>query len=111
MKNASKGSITRGSGNVFQDLGFENSSEYKAKADLAFQVIRTIERRKLTQKKAADLIGATQPDISKLKKGNLTGFTMDRLFSFLLKLDRNIQIQVLKPRSKAKQGVLELVGA
>lgn len=103
--------ITRGSGNVFADLGFADAVEYKAKADLAMEVIQIIEKRKLTQKEAAALIGAKQPDISKLKSGNLSGFTIDRLFSFLLKLDRNIQIHVTKPRAKSKQGVLETVAA
>ena len=103
--------ITRGSGNVFEDLGFENAAELQAKADMAVQIIQAIEKRKLTQKEAAKLIGAVQPDISKLKSGQLKGFTLDRLFSFLLKLDRNIQIRVTKPRSKSKQGILETITA
>lgn len=103
--------ITKGSGNVFKDLGFENPSEYQAKADLALQIINIIADRKLTQKQAASLIGATQPDISKLKSGQLKGFTLDRLFSFLLRLDRSIEIRVTKPKSKSKQGILETVGA
>jgi len=101
--------ITRGSGNVFEDLGFENPSEHRTKADLALQIIRIVEDRKLTQGHAAKLVGATQPDISKLKGGQLKGFTLDRLFSFLLKLDMSIQIRVTKPRSKDKRGLLELV--
>jgi len=101
--------ITRGSGNVFEDLGFDNPEEYQAKADLALQIIRIIEDRALTQKEAATLIGATQPDISKLKSGQLKGFTLDRLFSFLLKLNRNIQIRVTKARGKS--GKLETVAA
>ena len=101
--------IVRGSGNVFKDLGFENPSEYQAKADLALRIISLVEDRKLTQEKAARLVGATQPDISKLKGGQLKGFTLDRLFSFLLKLDMRIEIRVTKPRSKQKRGLLELV--
>ncbi|MBK7362053.1 MAG: XRE family transcriptional regulator [Micavibrio sp.] len=106
-----KDKITRGSGNVFADLGFDNPSEHQAKADLAMQVIKIIEQRKLTQKEAASLIGAAQPDISKLKAGQLKGFTLDRLLSFLLHLDRNIEIRVSKPRGKEKRGVLETVAA
>lgn len=102
--------VTRGSGNVFKDLGFENPPEYKTKADLALRIIRIVEERNLTQEQAARLIGASQPDISKLKGGQLKGFTLDRLFSFLLKLDRSIEIRVTKPRSKKKRGLLELVG-
>ncbi len=101
--------IKRGSGNVFQDLGFDNPVEYQAKADLALQIIQIIEDRDLTQKEAATLIGAAQPDISKLKKGQLKGFTLDRLFSFLLHLDRNIQIRVTK--SRGKKATLETVAA
>lgn len=101
--------ITRGSGNVFEDLGFDNPEEYQAKAELALQIINIIEDRSLTQKEAATLIGATQPDISKLKSGQLKGFTLDRLFSFLLRLNRNIQIRVTK--AKGKSGKLETVAA
>lgn len=101
--------ITRGSGNVFEDLGFDNPEEYQAKAELALQIINIIEDRSLTQKEAATLIGATQPDISKLKSGQLKGFTLDRLFSFLLRLNRNIQIRVTKARGKS--GKLETVAA
>ena len=62
-----KEKIIRGSGNVFEDLGFDNPAEYQAKAELALQIIKIIEKRDLTQKEAATLIGAVQPDISKLK--------------------------------------------
>jgi predicted XRE-type DNA-binding protein len=93
--------ITRGSDNIFKDLGFENPEEYQAKADLALHIIKIIESRRLTQKEAAAVIGAAQPDLSKLKHGQLTGFTLDRLFSFLLRLNRNIEIRVTKARKKS----------
>lgn len=92
--------ITRGSGNVFKDLGLPHPEEYQAKADLALEIIKIIDQRGLTQKAAATLIGAAQPDISKLKKGQLNGFTIDRLCGFLLRLNRNIEIRVTKSRSK-----------
>ena len=101
--------ITRGSGNVFKDLGFDHPEEYQAKAELALHIITIIADRALTQKEAATRIGATQPDISKLKRGQLQGFTLDRLFSFLLRLNRNIQIRVTKARGKS--GKLEMVAA
>ena len=103
--------IRRGSGNVFEDLGFEQSAEHKAKADLALQVIQVVTNRNLTQQEAAKLIGARQADISNLKNGQLKGFTLERLISFLLKLDRSIQIRVSKPKKKSKQGILETVAA
>ena len=80
-----KRKIVKGSGNIFEDLGLENPSEHESKAILALQVIKIIEKRKLTQSQAAELIGAKQPDVSNLKNGNLKGFTIDRLLSFLLR--------------------------
>ena len=103
------GIFTRGSGNVFEDLGFDNPEKHQAKAELALHIIKIIEERAPTQKQAATLIGATQPDISKLKSGQLKGFTLDRLFSFLLRMNRNIQIRVTKATDKA--GKLETVAA
>lgn len=101
--------ITRGSGNVFRDLGFENPEEYQVKAELALHIVKIIEERRLTQKAAAVLVGTAQPDISKLKNGQLMGFTLDRLFSFLLRLNRNIEIRVTKARTKS--GKLATVAA
>ena len=94
---------------MFKDLGFDHPEEYQAKAELALQIITIIADRALTQREAATRIGATQPDISKLKRGQLKGFTLDRLFSFLLRLNRNIQIRVTKARGKS--GKLEMVTA
>ena len=101
--------ITKGSGNVFKDLGFDNPQEYQTKANLALEIIKIINQRDLTQKEAAILIHATQPDISKLNKGHLDGFTIDRLCSFLRHLNRNIEIRVTKSRSK--MGKMEIVAA
>ena len=72
-------------------------------------IIKIIDDRGLTQKEAAARIGAEQPDVSKLKNGQLKGFTLDRLFSFLLRLNRNIEIRVTKSRSKS--GKLATVAA
>ena len=83
---------------MFKDLGFDHPEEYQAKADLAVHIIKIIDDRGLTQKEAAALIGAEQPDVSTLKNGQLKGFTLDRLFSFLLRLNRNIEIRVTKAR-------------
>ncbi|MCP4268606.1 MAG: XRE family transcriptional regulator [Candidatus Brocadiaceae bacterium] len=66
-----------------KDLGFNDPEEYRAKAELALQISKIIEKRNLTQAEAAKLIGAAQPDISKLKNGQLGGVTIDRFLGFL----------------------------
>lgn len=101
--------ITRGSGNIFKDLGFKDPEECRARAELALQISKIIEKRGLTQAQAAKLIGAAQPDISKLKNGQLSGFTIDRLLDFLRHLDRSIEIHIKGKRGKKKVVSLEMV--
>jgi predicted XRE-type DNA-binding protein len=96
------------SGNVFADLGIENADEYLAKSELSAQILRIVERRRLTQAAAGELLGVTQPKVSALLNGRLDGFSTDRLFRFLTKLGCDIQIKVSKPHAR-KPGHVEVV--
>jgi predicted XRE-type DNA-binding protein len=82
------------SGNVFADLGVPNPEEALAKAELANKIFVLIKERKLTQKKAAELLGIVQPKVSMLLRGRLTGFSIERLMRFLLLLGQDIKISV-----------------
>ncbi len=93
--------VTKGSGNVFRDLGLSDADILQAKADLVHQISVLIERRGLTQTQAADVLGVTQPKISALLHGRLEGFSMDRLVRFLNALDQDVRISVC-PKSKAR---------
>ena len=97
MKHSMKS--TKSSGNVFADLGVENADLHLLKADLAITILKIIEEKKLTQQKASELLGVKQPEISKLKNGNYSRFRVERLFDFLNKLGRNIDIHIKKTRS------------
>lgn len=88
----------KGSGNVYKDLGFERPEEELAKSRLASMIYDIIEKRRLTQVEAAKILGIDQPKVSSLKNGRLGGFSYERLFSFLRKLDCDIEI-VVRERS------------
>ncbi len=60
-----------GSGNVFEDLGFDNPEEELAKAKIASAIYDIIEDRKLTQKEVGIILGINQPKVSVLKNGRL----------------------------------------
>ena len=93
--------ITRGSGNAFADLGFADAGERKTKALLAFQIAEIIQRRRLTQTVAAELLAVGQPKISALMNAKLEGFSLERLMGFLIALDRDVEIVIRKkPRSR-----------
>jgi predicted XRE-type DNA-binding protein len=98
---------TVSSGNVFADLGLPNPEEALAKAELANKIIELIRERRLTQVQAAKVLGVDQPKVSALLRGNLTGFSLERLMRFLLRLGQDIRITVqASPHPHAQARVL-----
>ncbi len=91
-----------GSGNVFADLGFPNAEEMLAKAELAQKISSIIMRRRLTQAQAANVLGVDQPKVSALRRGRLSGFSLERLLRFLILLGRDVEI-VVKNRPPASR--------
>jgi predicted XRE-type DNA-binding protein len=89
-----------GSGNVFEDLGHPRPAEALAKAELARKIAGLIAKRRLTQAAAAELLHIDQPKVSALVRGQLAGFSLDRLVRFLVLLGSDVEI-VVKPRTKA----------
>src|SRR5882724_8731908 len=73
----------QGSGNVFADLGLPNPDLALAKAELVQRIRAVIEERKLTQVKAAKVLGLDQPKVSALVRGRVAGYSIGRLFRFL----------------------------
>ncbi len=93
--------ITRGSGNVFADLGFLDAADRQLKVDLAMRVNALIARRRLTQTAAAERLGVSQPKVSALAHYKLDGFSAERLMTFLAALGQDVEIMVRdRPRSR-----------
>ena len=80
------------SGNVFLDIGFseEDAEREQMRSDLAFEVYRILNERKLTQARAGKILGINQADASRLKNGDFHRFSVDRLITFLNRLNHNI---------------------
>ncbi len=107
-----KETIEKSSGNVFADLGLDDADEMLAKAKLASYILDVIEKRELTQRQAASLLGTDQSYISKLKSGSeLRHFTFDRLLHWLNRLDRNIVLTVKNKGQKQEQATIRVAGA
>src|SRR6202140_3395127 len=93
--------VEESSGNVFADIGLPNPEERLAKADLAIRIAEAIRARRLTQTRAAHILQIDQPKISRLLRGQLSGFSTERLMRFLTLLGRDVEIIVKRaPRSR-----------
>jgi predicted XRE-type DNA-binding protein len=85
---------TESSGNVFADLGVPDAEAALVKSDLAAAIAATIRQRGLTQAQAARLLGIDQSRVSRIVRGELTHYTIDRLLRFLTLLEHDVTIVV-----------------
>jgi predicted XRE-type DNA-binding protein len=100
------------SGNVFADLGFENSEEELTKARLTAAIARAIKSRRFkSQRAAAEALGIDQPKVSKLLRGHFAEYSVERLLTFLTRLGYDVEIKVSDHAHARRHGHLEVVEA
>ena len=80
--------VRRGSGNVFEDVGFPpaEAAHLLIRTDLMLQIERVVKTRRLTQVKAAKLLKVSQPRVSDLMRGRVDQFSIDTLVEMLARL-------------------------
>ncbi len=86
--------ITPSSGNVFLDLGFseEEAAHLELRSSLMFTIRKLMQDRNLTQIKAAQLFGVTQPRISDLVRGRVDLFSSDSLVDMLARAGIRVDV-------------------
>lgn len=92
--------IVKGSGNVFADLCFADAETHAVKAELVRHIAELIKSEGLTQTKAAERMGISQPDVSKMLKGQFRPFSVERLMRFLNALGQDVEIAFAPARRK-----------
>ncbi|HUS11866.1 MAG TPA: helix-turn-helix transcriptional regulator [Pyrinomonadaceae bacterium] len=99
------------SGNVFADLGFEDSEERFLKAKLATKIAQLIEKKGWTQAQTAQRTALDQPKVSRLLRGQLSGFSADRLFAVLNRLGHSVEVRIsAKERAPEKSHTRVMIG-
>ena len=92
--------ITKSSGNVFADLGLPDAETHVVKAKLVSNILDIMRDQGLTQTKAAELMGITQPEISRFSNGHFRDVTAERLMRLLTRLGCEVDI-VFQPKGRA----------
>ena len=82
------------SGNVFADLGLPDAEERLLKAQLTLRISNLIEKKGWTQSQAADRMKLDQPKVSRLLRGELSGFSVDRLLTILNRLGHSVEVRI-----------------
>jgi predicted XRE-type DNA-binding protein len=75
--------LNKSSGNVFVDLGYsaDEAAILQMRADLMAELRKFIENKKLTQARAAKVLGITQSRVSDLTRGKWDRFSLEMLIT------------------------------
>src|SRR3954447_25123447 len=92
--------ITRGSDNVFADIGVADAEEHAIKARVVMLIGHLIQQKGLSQTAAAARIKISQPDLSKLLRGQFRGFSLERLLGYARALGADIEIKAKAARGQ-----------
>ncbi|MDN5940705.1 MAG: helix-turn-helix domain-containing protein [Nitrospira sp.] len=97
-----KEEIIRGSGNVYRDFNMPDADVRQLKAALAAEIIKALDKKCLSVRKAQRLTGVQAADLSRIRNADLERFTSDRMMMILNKLGARVEVSVrVKERKQA----------
>ena len=102
---------TRGSGNIFADLGLPNAEEHQLKAALVVQLKRLMAEREITQTEAAKMVEMKQPDLSKVLRGHFKLVSVEKLMRMLTAFDQDVEITIKPHRKRGEAGRITFFSA
>lgn len=87
--------IVESSGNVFSDLGYppEEAAILQMRADLMADLRKFIKTKKLTQAKAAEMLGVSQSRVSDLVRGKWEKFSLEMLIILATKAGMHVTLK------------------
>ena len=82
-----RGTVINSSGNVFVDLGYspDEAAILQMRADLMADLRKWIKAKRLTQAKAAEILGVSQSRVSDLIRGKWERFSLEMLITLATK--------------------------
>ena len=87
--------VAKSSGNVFIDLGYspDEAAILQMRADLMADLRKFIKTKKLTQAKAAEILGVSQSRVSDLIRGKWEKFSLEMLITLATKTGMRITLK------------------
>lgn len=99
--------VVRGSGNVFRDFGRADADVQQFKALLAAEIIKALDKDKLTVRAAHARTGIAAADFSRIRNADLDRFTLDRLVGIINRLGARVEFRLkIKHATRAQHAVL-----
>jgi len=87
--------VVNSSGNVFIDLGYspDEAAILQMRADLMADLRKFIKAKRLTQTKAAEILGVSQSKVSDLIRGKWERFSLEMLITLATRAGMRVKLQ------------------
>ena len=87
--------VINSSGNVFIDMGYpsEEAAILQMRADLMADLRKLIKAKKLTQAKAAEILGVSQSRVSDLTRGKWEKFSLEMLITLATRAGMHVTLK------------------
>ena len=87
--------VVNSSGNVFVDLGYspDEAAVLQMRADLMADLRKFIKTKKLTQAKAAEILGVSQSRVSDLIRGKWERFSLEMLITLATRAGMHVTLK------------------
>jgi len=94
--------VARGAGNVYRDLGHSDADVKQLKALLAAEILKTLDRTRLSVRQAQVRTGIAAADFSRIRNADLERFTLDRLISIINRLGSRVEVKLKVTAGRAQ---------
>ena len=87
--------VVNSSGNVFIDLGYspEEAAILQMRSDLMVDLRKWIKTKRLTQTKAAEILGVSQSRVSDLMRGKWERFSLEMLITLATRVGMHVSLR------------------
>ena len=93
--------IVRGSGNIYRDFDLPDADVRRLKATLAAEIIKALEKRSLSVRKAHSLTGIDAGDFSRVRNADFRRISVERLMAMINGLGSRVEVAVKVRRLEA----------
>ena len=95
---------TVSAGNVYEDLGYEDSAGMKMKAKAVRMLAMTIADSGMTQSDVAKILGIDQPKISRILRGQFRGLSLEKIIGYIMAFGNDVDITVTEKQDGKSTG-------
>jgi predicted XRE-type DNA-binding protein len=95
--------LIRGSGNIYRDFDVPDADVRQLKAILAAEIIKTLDKKGLSVRRAQSLTGIDAGDFSRVRNADFRRISVERLMAMINRLGSRVEVAVTLRRAEARR--------